>query len=79
MPITDFLVNNAKNYKDEVALVEINPEIQEKNRQTWREYSLIEPNPFNAGRNEMTWGDFDKKANRFANLLLSRGIRKGTG
>ena len=77
MPITDFLVNNAKNYKDEVALVEINPEIQEKNRQTWREYSLIEPNPFNAGRNEMTWGDFDKKANRFANLLLSRGIKKG--
>ena len=77
MPITDFLVNNAKNYKDEVALVEINPEIQEKNRQTWREYSLIEPNPFNAGREEMTWGDFDKKANRFANLLLSRGIKKG--
>ena len=77
MPITEYLVNNAKNYKDEVALVEINPDIQEKNRQTWREYSLVEPNTLNAGRRELTWGDFDKKANRFANLLLSRGIKKG--
>ncbi len=77
MPITDFLVNNAKNYKDEVALVEINPEIQEKSRKTWREYELIQPNPSNAGRAELTWGDFDKKANRFANLLLSRGVKKG--
>ena len=77
MPITEFLVNNAKNYKDEVALVEINPEIQEKSRKTWREYELIQPNPSNSGRSEMTWGEFDKKANRFANLLLSRGIKKG--
>ena len=25
----------------------------------------------------MTWLDFDKRANRFANLLLSRGVHKG--
>ncbi len=77
MPITDFLVNNAKNYKDEVALVEINPEVQERERTTWREYSLIEPGNTDAGRRELTWGEFDKKANRFANLLLSRGVKKG--
>ena len=28
-------------------------------------------------RREMNWSQFDKKANRFANLLLSRGIEKG--
>jgi len=77
LPITDFLVINANNYKNEVALVEINPEMQGKSRQTWREYSLIETNPFNVGRSELTWGEFDKRANRFANLLLSRGIKKG--
>ena len=77
MPITEFLVHNAKNYKEEVALVEINPEIQEKSRKTWREYELIQPNPSNAGRTQLTWGEFDKRANRFANLLLSRGIKKG--
>lgn len=77
VPITEYLVNNAKNYKNEIALVEINPEVQEKNRQTWREYSLMEPNPLNTGRTEITWGEFDKRANRFANLLLSRGVKKG--
>ncbi len=77
MPITEYLVNNAKNFKDDVALVEINPEVEEKSRMTWREYSLIEPGNTNSLRKEMTWGEFDKKANRFCNLLLSRGIKKG--
>ena len=77
LPITEYLVNNAKNFKDDIALVEINPEVEEKNRVTWREYSLIEPSNTNSLRKEMTWGEFDKKANRFCNLLLSRGIKKG--
>jgi long-chain acyl-CoA synthetase len=42
------------------------------------EISLIEINPeIMDGRREMTWGEFDKKANRFANLLLDRGIKEG--
>jgi len=77
LPITEYLVNNAKNFKDDIALVEINPEVEEKSRMTWREYSLIEPSNTNSLRKEMTWGEFDKKANRFCNLLLSRGIKKG--
>lgn len=77
MPITDFLERNARLYKDDVSLVEINPELQEKSRVTWREYSLIEQGANTPGRNEITWEDFDKRANRFANLLLSRGIKKG--
>ena len=77
LPITEYLVNNAIKFKDDVALVEINPEVEEKSRMTWREYSLIEPGNTNSVRKEMTWGEFDKKANRFCNLLLSRGIKKG--
>jgi len=77
LPITEYLVNNAVNFKNDTALVEINPEVEEKSRMTWREYSLIEPSNTNSLRKEMTWGEFDKKANRFSNLLLSRGIKKG--
>ena len=77
MPITELLVNNAKAYRDEVALVEINPELDRRQYHTWREYSLIEPNPNEDYRHEITWSEFDKKANRFANLLLTRGIGKG--
>ena len=77
MPITEFLERNARLYKDDVSLVEINPELQEKSRVTWREYSLIEQGANTTGRSEITWEDFDKRANRFANLLLSRGIKKG--
>lgn len=77
MPITSFLEHNAKIYADEVALVEINPEIQEKRRVTWRDYELIEPNSLTHYRREITWQVFDEKANRVANLLISRGIKKG--
>lgn len=77
MPITELLDRNAKLYGDEIALVEINPKVMEHTRMTWKEYSLIETNPMLCGRTEITWKDFDKRANRFANLLLSRGIKKG--
>ena len=77
MPITKLLERNAQLYGDEIALVEINPQVMEHARVTWKEYSLIEANPMEPGRQEITWSEFDKKANRFANLLLSRGIKKG--
>ncbi len=78
MPITDFLERNAKIYPNDVALVEINPERQPDKNLTWHEYNLIET----AGesekyRREITWRDFDIKANRFANLLFTRGVKKG--
>ena len=77
MPVTELLERNAELYSDEVALVEINPKVMEHTRMTWKEYSLIETNPMLSGRTELTWREFDKRANRFANLLLSRGIKKG--
>ena len=77
MPITNLLERNAKEYANDIALVEVNPAITEVRRVTWREYELMEPNPKAPYRREITWGVFDEKANRFANVLLSRGIKKG--
>ena len=77
MPITDLLERNSKLYGDEVALVEINPEVQEPLRVTWKEYDLIQPTSSKPYRREITWGVFDEKANRVANMLLSRGIKPG--
>ena len=77
MPIIEFLERNATLYKDDVSLVEINPEVQEKSHVTWREYSLIEQGANRDGRSEITWDEFNRRANRFANFLLSRGIKKG--
>ena len=77
MPITEILVRNAELYADETALVEINPEFEPKSRITWKDYALIQPQAGEPFRREITWADFDKKANRFANLLLTRGCQKG--
>ncbi len=76
MVITDFLERNANEFGNEVCLVEVNPERKESRRVTWREYELIESTSSEYYRNEITWAVFDEKANRFANLLLSRGIKK---
>ena len=77
MPITRILEKNAKEYGDEVALVELNPALKDMRRMTWKEYDLIQPESDEPYRREITWQIFDEKANRFANLLLERGIQKG--
>lgn len=77
MPITEILKKNADFYPNDTALVEINPKLEHQTRMTWREYSLIESSPNEVYRKEITWSEFNKKANRFANLLLTRGIKKG--
>ena len=77
MPVIDFLERNVKLYGNETALVELNPEIKETRRMTWKEYDLIQPTTDEPYRREITWSVFDEKANRVANMLLSRGIRKG--
>ena len=77
MPITEILEQNAAKFGNDVCLVEINPDVQEKRRVTWRDYDLVETNPMSQYRREITWSVFNEKANRFANLLISRGIKKG--
>ena len=75
--ITEILERNAREWPNDVALVEINPQELESRHTTWREYSLVEGSPIEAFRSETTWAQFNEKANRFANFLLSRGMKRG--
>ncbi|MCL1828408.1 MAG: acyl--CoA ligase [Oscillospiraceae bacterium] len=85
MPITEFAEQNAKRYGDDTALIEINPDNYNPRQndrvnaapENWREFALVESAPEDAYRREITWTDFDRRANRFANLLLSNGIKRG--
>ena len=79
MIITDFLERNARLYGGETSLVEINPSEERDKAVTWWDFNLIESaSPDAPYRRELSWKDFDRRANRFANLLLSRGLKKGT-
>ncbi len=79
MIITQLLERNARLYGSETALVEINPSEARDQASTWRELNLIEAaSPDTPYRREMSWKDFDRRANRVANLLLSRGTPRGT-
>ncbi|MEE8835798.1 MAG: class I adenylate-forming enzyme family protein [Eubacteriales bacterium] len=77
MPITDLLEKNARLYGDEVALVELNPGMRETRKITWKDYSLIQQTDDRPYRHEITWSVFNEKANRVANMLLSRGVERG--
>ena len=77
MPVSDLLERNHRLYGDEVALVELNPSIKDTPRTSWREYSLVQPTSYEPYRREITWSVFDEKANRVANMLIHRGIKKG--
>ncbi len=79
MVITDYLERNARLWGGDIALVELNPTEDRDAAANWREASLIESAlPDAPYRREMNWRTFDEQANRFANLLLSRGVRRGT-
>ena len=77
MTIIDVLTQNAQKYGDEVALVEINPQFQPESRITWRDYALMQPEPGQPFRRQITWTTFEERANQFANLLLTRGCKRG--
>ena len=77
MPITDILAKNCAEFGNDICLVEINPEVKETRRVTWKEYDLMQPSAVSYYRREITWNVFDEKANRFANMLISRGVKKG--
>ena len=77
MLIHEFLERNADEFPNDTALVEINPSFEAQSKLTWRDYSLIEPQPGEPFRREITWKTFDEKANMFANLLFTRGVKKG--
>ncbi len=77
MAITQFLESNAKNYPDDIALVEVNPEVSAKQFKSWKESGLMEPSAAGPYRLDITWKIFDEKANRVANAMIGRGVKKG--
>ena len=77
MTIIDFLEDNVKKYGEEEALVEINPQKKPEHYRTWREFSLVEPGLAKEYRRSITWNQFEVTSNKVANLLLSKGIKKG--
>ena len=77
MILTDLLEQNAMLYGDETALIELNPIHDDAKNLEWKEYELVETGHSAHYRSEMTWQEFDEDANRFANMLLDMGVKKG--
>ena len=77
MVITDILTHNAKQFPQDISLVELNPQFHENPDLSWKEYELVEAIPNEKYRREISWGDFEKLSNQFANILLEYGISKG--
>ena len=78
MTIVHLLERNARQWPDDSALIEINPDQPETRRVTWHEFELVEPSARSRHyRREITWAVFNEKSNRIANMLKSHGIGKG--
>ncbi len=78
MTIVHVLEKNAREFSQDTALVEINPEQPETRKLTWSEYELVEPtHKVRHYRREITWEVFNEKSNRLANMLQQNGIGKG--
>lgn len=77
MTIIDLLKQNSEKYGNDTALVEINPQLNDGRRFTWREYDLVQSTERTSYRREISWSVFNEKANRVANALINCGIKKG--
>lgn len=77
MPITNYLEKNAELYGNDCALVELNPEVRDNRRITWKEFDLTQPELNLPYRREITWKTFNEKANRCAHYLIERGVHRG--
>ncbi len=78
MTIVELLERNAREWPEDSALIEINPDQPETRRVTWHDFELVEPAQKKKHyRREITWAVFNEKANRIANMLRSYNIGKG--
>lgn len=78
MPATDYLIMNAAKHPDDVALVELNPQVQPSDHHDWRDYDLVEAPLSKRFRREISWKMFNEQANKFAHMLLDLGIKRDT-
>ncbi len=79
MTIVHLLERNAREWPDDSALIEINPDQPETRRVTWHDFELVEPSTrARHYRREITWAVFNEKANRVANMLKSHGLGRGS-
>jgi len=79
LTIVHLLERNARDWPDDSALIEINPDQPETRRVTWHDFELVEPTGRSRHyRREITWAVFNEKANRVANMLKSHGIGPGS-
>ena len=70
MPVTELLERNAREHGNEIALIELNPTMEDPRKLSFKEYDLVQqtvPHPY---RRQITWQTFDEKANRVANMLI---------
>jgi acyl-CoA synthetase (AMP-forming)/AMP-acid ligase II len=77
MILTDLLERNAACFADDMALVELNPVHDDARNLSWQEYELVEAGHSSHFRREMNWRQFDERANRFANMLIDKGVLPG--
>ena len=77
MPVTELLVRNAREHGNEVALVELNPSMEDPRKLSFKEFDLVQQTVAHPFRRQITWQVFDEKANRVANMLIDRGVKKG--
>ncbi|MEE0946639.1 MAG: class I adenylate-forming enzyme family protein [Acutalibacteraceae bacterium] len=77
MTIVHLLERNAKEFANDTALIEINPDQPETRKLTWHEFELVQPTGKKHYRREISWEVFNEKSNRLANMLIANGIGKG--
>ncbi len=77
MPVTEYLERNAREYPDEVALVELNPDEKDTRRTTWKEFELIQPQLIHHIAERLHGVYLMRRQTVFANMLIGRGIKKG--
>ena len=75
--IVDVLRENKTKYPNDLALIEFNPELEEKNEKSWKDFDLVEPSNKGEHRRTLTWDEFDKYSNRVANMFIKLGYKKG--
>lgn len=76
MPVTDLLIRNAEKYPDEIALIELNPTMEETRKMSFKDYDLVQQTEVKPFRHAISWKVFNEKSNRVANMLIKRGIGK---